>query len=114
MKKTPEQILIDTELSLSDNNIPNYIVIENLKIAIKSYPKNKKLKAKLQSIENNPTLTKSSPKTLYLILSILISLLGLSLLVLWKFAHANQLGLFFGIAFIFVSIVIFKQFRKEK
>lgn len=114
MRKTPKQILKEVNTNLSDRNIPNFIVVQNLKSAIKKHPSSEELKEKLQSIENDPELSKSSPKTLYLVLVVSIGLLGLFILFSWVNGDTDITGLFFGIIFIIISAVIFRQYKKEE
>ena len=55
----------------------------------------------------------SSPKTIYVVLSILTGIIGLFLLFSWANEITNGFGLFFGVVFWIVSVVTFIGLKKD-
>ena len=112
-KSSPEKILKDVEIYLDDSNVPNYAAVQALKKGIKAYPDSSELKEKLQEIDNSG-LAQSSPKAMYGVLVIAISIMGLGLIYSWATNLTNDFGLVLGILFVAGALIIYKQYRKEK
>ena len=83
ISRSPEKVLKDVEIYLSDSNVPNYVAVNALKKAIKNHPNHSALINKLMEIDENPdkNISNSSPKTLYGILVITISSMGVVLVL---------------------------------
>lgn len=115
-KSSPEKILKDVEIYLSDINVPNYAAVQALKKGIKAFPDNNELKSKLKEIEVNTDIgiSQSSPKLLYGILVIVIGVMGLGLLTIYLSNTEHTLSLLLGASFLLCAFVIFNQYRKEK
>ena len=115
-KSSPEKILKEVEIYLSDINVPNYAAAQALKKGIKAFPENNDLKQKLKEIEANTDTTtpKSSPKTFYGILVIFISIMGFGLLLSYFTGNAGSLSLFLGIFFLTGSLILFNQYKNER
>lgn len=111
--RNPKDLLKTIDDILSDNNIPDYFVIPHLRKAIKLHPKNMGLVAKLKNIEKT-IKQDSSQEEVFLVLSVSISLLGISLIGMWLYAIMNSYGLFLGILFNIGAVLVFRQYLKEK
>jgi len=113
--RTPEKILKDVEIYLSDAHVPNYAAVQALEKGIKAYPDNVQLKEKLKEIEdsNGNTASPNSPKTLYAILVVAIGLMGIGLLFSYFSDRASFLALALGISFLVGSLLIYNQYKKE-
>ena len=111
-KPSPEKILKDVEIYLDDINVPNYAAVQTLKKGIKVHPDSSELKEKLQQIEKSG-LAQSSPKAMYGVLVIAISIMGLGLIYSWVTNLTNDFGLVLGVLFVGGSLIIYKQYRKE-
>ncbi len=115
-KSSPENILKEVDIYLSDTNAPDYVAIQVLNKGIKAYPDNKELKEKLKELEAKSGINvhHSSPKILYAVLVITISLMGLGLLYTYFTGKTYDSGLYIGISFLLIALIIFNQYRKEK
>lgn len=112
-KSSPDKILKDVEIYLKDVNVPNYAAVQALKKGIKSFPDSEELRQKLKEIENT-SQTHSSPKAMYGVLVIAISIMGLGLVYSWAANLTNDFGGVLGILFIVGALIIYKQYRIEK
>jgi len=110
---SPEKILKDVEIYLEDVNVPNHVAAQALKKGIKAFPECAELKVKLKEIENS-ALAQSSPKAMYGVLVIAISLMGLGLIYSWATNLTNNFGVVLGVLFLVGAFVVFKQYLKEK
>ena len=72
------------------------------------------LREKLKEIEQNDTISQSSPKALYGILVIANSAMEIGLIFSYLSGFASTLGLYLGLSFIISALIIFNQYKKEK
>lgn len=114
--RSPEKILKDVEIYLADINVPNYAAIQALEKGINEHPENIELKQKLKELKTSKdiNISQSTPKTMYGVLVIAISLMGVFLIASYLTNQASSLALFLGVSFIGGALVIFNQYKKEK